>query len=129
MDKRALGERKIRTGLLEFVSYEYILIVLETISPLQLQLFPSGGQKQDYQCIEMLFLIRIWSSCIQRLLRYQLRPWHLFSCIIELFDFFPYPKEEKSTNKTLNWIKNDKFDFADENRTYQRPIYAFSVKL
>lgn len=59
MDKRALGERKIRTGLLEFVSYEYILIVLETISPLQLQLFPSGGQKQDYQCIEMLFLIRI----------------------------------------------------------------------
>lgn len=43
--------------------------------------------------------------------------------------FFSYPEEEKSTNKTLNWIKNDKFDFADENRTYQRPIYAFSVKL
>lgn len=58
-----------------------------------------------------------------------LRPWLLFSCIIELFDFFSYPEEEKSTSKTLNWIKNDKFDFADENRTYQRPIYAFSVKL
>lgn len=43
--------------------------------------------------------------------------------------FFSYPEEEKSTSKTLNWIKNDKFDFADENRTYQRPIYAFSVKL
>lgn len=93
-----------------------------------MQLFPFNGKKQDYQCIEMLFIIRrcglytevasISTQTLALILVYNQVIW-----------FFPHPKEEKSTNKTLNWIKNDKFDFADENRTYQRPIYAFSLKL